>query len=177
MTIKTCTLPDVALLQKYKRESSGNTASTYTDCYRTRISGHVALGDYVYAFYTSWLFRLERWILRHLVHKPSTDQAAREVADSVIENFAAWHVEARTSTQLLMCDFQGRTRSWFMVEGASETGESFTVLRFGSAVVPAVNKDGSKAQTGLAYRVLLPFHRLYSRRLLAAAVSRLPDKT
>jgi hypothetical protein len=173
MTIATCALPDNALLQKYRRTPTGDTASNHTDCYRTRVTGNVALADYVYAFYTSWLFRLERLILRHLVHKPSTDSGARALADGVIEDFAAWHVEARTPTQLLMCDFLGRTRSWFMVEALSEAGEPFTILRFGSAVVPAVSKDSGCTRTGLAYRVLLPFHRLYSRLLLRAAVSRL----
>lgn len=173
MTIATCSLPDDALLQKYRRTPTGNTASTHTDCYRTRVTGNAALADYVYAFYTSWLFRLERLILRYLVHKPSTDSEARALAGGVIEEFAAWHVEARTPTQLLMCDFLGRTRSWFMVEALSEAGETFTILRFGSAVVPAVSKDSGRTRMGLAYRVLLPFHRLYSRLLLRAALSRL----
>ena len=173
MTITTCSLPDDALLQKYRHTPAGDTVSTYTDCYRTRVTGNVSLADYVYAFYTSWLFRLERWILQYLVHKPSTDHAARELADGTIQNFAAWQVEGRTSTQLLMCDFLGRTRSWFMVEALSEAGESFTVLRFGSAVVPAVSKGSGTTRTGLAYRVLLPFHRRYSRLLLRAALSRL----
>ena len=173
MNITTCSLPDDALLQKYRHTPAGGTASTYTDCYGAHVSGNVSLADYVYAFYTSWLFRLERWILQCLVHKPSTDHAARELAGGVISQFAAWHVEARTSNQLLMCDFLYRTRSWFMAEALSEAGVSFTVLRFGSAVVPAVSKDSGKARTGLAYRVLLPFHRLYSRLLLRAALSRL----
>lgn len=173
MSIATCSLPDDALLQKYRRTPSGDTASAYTDCYRTRVAGHVTLADYVCAFYTSWLFRLERLILRHLVHKPSTDSEARALADGVIEEFAAWHVEDRTPTQLLMCDILGRTRSWFMVEAQPEAGEPFTILRFGSAVVPALDKDSGRTRTGLAYRVLLPFHRLYSRQLLRAALSRL----
>jgi hypothetical protein len=173
MTITTCSLPDDALLQKYRHTPTGDTASTYTDCYRARVTGNVSLADYVFAFYTSWLFRLERLILRHLVHKPSTDSGARALADGEIEHFAAWQVEARTSTQLLMCDFLGRTRSWFMVEAVSDEGESSTLLRFGSAVVPAVGRDSNTTLTGLAYRMLLPFHRLYSRLLLRAALSRL----
>jgi hypothetical protein len=173
MTIATCSLPDNALLQKYRRTPTGDTVSSYTDCYGTRVTGNIALADYVYAFYTSWLFRLERLILRHLVHRPSTDSEARALADGAIEKFAAWRVEARTPTQLLMCDFLARTRSWFMVEALSEEGETFSILRFGSAVVPAVSKDDGKPRTGLAYRVLLPFNLLYSRLLLGAALSRL----
>ncbi len=173
MTITTCALPDDALLQKYRLAPSSAMGTTYTDCYQTRILGAVALGDYVFAFYTTWLFGLERWILRHLVHKPSTDAAARELAEGLTTEFAAWHVEARTSTQLLMCDFQGRTRSWFMVKPVSVNGGSFTELRFGSAVVPAVSGDRGEARTGRAYRMLLPMHRVYSRLLLRAALTRL----
>jgi hypothetical protein len=177
MTVTTCALPDDALLQKYRLAPSSDTGTTYTDCYQTRILGSVALGDYVFAFYTTWLFGLERWILLHLLRKSSTDDAARELADGLITEFAAWHVEARTSTQLLMCDFQGRTRSWFMVEPVSGNGGSFTVLRFGSAVVPAVSRDRDEARTGRAYRMLLPFHRAYSRLLLRAALTRLHRTT
>jgi hypothetical protein len=177
MTIRDCSLPDDALLQRYRRVPTGDAGSTYTDCYRTRVAGRVSLAGYVYAFYTTWLFRLERRILQYVVSKPSSDHAARELADGLSADFAAWHVEARTPTELLMCDFQGRTRSWFMVEAEFEDGGAFTVLRFGSAVVPKVDKGPGQERTGLAYRMLLPFHRLYSRLLLRATASRLLRNT
>lgn len=176
MTVRDSPLPDDALLQRYRRGPTGDDRSTYTDCYRTRVAGRVLLADYVYAFYTSWLFRLERRILQYIVRRPSSDHAARELADGLIADFAAWHVEARTPTQLLMCDFLGRTRSWFMVETESECGAAFTALRFGSAVVPKADKDSVQAQ-GLGHRMLLPFHRLYSRLLLRAAALRLRRST
>jgi hypothetical protein len=75
-----------------------------------------------------------------------------------VDTFAAWSVEAHTGNQLLMCDFQGRTRSWFMVSG--------TRLLFGSAVVPVTVTESR-------FRWLLGLHRLYSRALLRAARSRL----
>ena len=74
-------------------------------------------------------------------------------------------------TELMMCDFLGRTRSWFMVEELIGKDGPRTLLRFGSAVVP--RDDNSAAGAGLAYRLLLPFHRVYSRLLLRAAVARL----
>lgn len=173
MTVRSCSLPDDALLQKYRRGPSGDGGSTYTDCYRTRVAGRVSLADYVHAFYTTWLFRLERQILKYAVSKPSSDDAARELADGLIADFAAWHVEARTPSQLLMCDFQGRTRSWFMVETVLEASVTYTVLHFGSAVVPKSGKKPGQARPGLVYRMLLPFHRLYSRLLLRAAATRI----
>jgi hypothetical protein len=150
--IEKCSLPDEALLQSYAR------AGAYTDCYCTALPHAVALADFVTAFYTNWLFKLERFVLRVAVSRPSTDSEARQLGDGGIDRFAAWTVEARTDEQLLMCDFQGRTRSWFMVTGAH--------LMFGSAVVPVTVTESR-------FRVLLGFHRLYSRALLHAARSRL----
>ena len=50
-------LPIGALLESY-RESGA-----YTDCFVTEVDGAVAHSEYVRAFYTSWLFRVERFIL------------------------------------------------------------------------------------------------------------------
>jgi hypothetical protein len=150
--IETCSLPDDALLQAYARTGA------YTDCYFTRLPAPVPFADYVTAFYTSWLFKLERIILRIAVSRPSTDADARQLAVGNVDTFAACSVEAHTGNQLLMCDFQGRTRSWFMVSG--------TRLLFGSAVVPVTVTESR-------FRWLLGLHRLYSRALLRAARSRL----
>ncbi|MEX0343799.1 MAG: hypothetical protein AB3N20_02675 [Rhizobiaceae bacterium] len=154
-------LPDSALLGVYERSDG-----SYTDCYSTDAPGEIDLGKFVAAFYTTWLFKLERFILKHAVSRPSTDQDARDVSEGKTDRFAAWTVESRTSNQLLMCDMAGRTRSWFMVR-SNEVG---TRLYFGSAVVP---KKGGDANLGVVFSALLGFHKLYSRALLAAAVRRL----
>ena len=148
--IEESTLPSSALLQKYVQ------AGAYTDCFATEIAREVSIAEYVEAFYTTWLFKLERFILRHLVSRPSTDAEARQVAEGSIDKFAAWYVEERADHQLLMSDFRDHTRSWFMVEAGR--------LYFGSAVIP-------KNQP--SYKLLLGLHRLYSRLLLGAARSRL----
>ena len=90
-----------------------------------------------------------------------------------MDAFAAWHVEGRTANQLLMCDFQRRTRSWLMsvaVPGDAATG---TRLYFGSAVVPLTGRGSGRSAMGFAFRALLGFHKIYSRILLRAAMSRL----
>ena len=143
-------LPAIALLQKYVQSDA------YTDCYSTPISADVSLADFVTAFYTTWLFKLERFILSVAVSKPSTDEQARSLLGGERDKFAAWYVEDRSDDQLLMSDFRGQTRSWFMVSPGR--------IYFGSAVIP-VQKS--------SFRWLLGFHRLYSRALLAAAKSRL----
>ena len=103
-SIQTCPLPDDALLRRYCRDGS------YTDCYMTEIPIPISHAQYVNAFYTTPLFKLERFILTWTVSKPSTDAQASQLADGLTESFAAWTVEARTENQLLMCDFASRTR-------------------------------------------------------------------
>ena len=157
-------LPPDALLRKYVHEGA------YTDCFATQVHRQVSLAEYVEAFYTTGVFKLERWILAWSVGKPSSDADARGLALGELGAFSAWSVEGRESDQLLMCDFIERTRSWLMV--APLPGGAGTRLYFGSAVVPVRDRSGA-LQLGSAYASLMGFHELYSRILLRAASSRL----
>lgn len=158
MSVTAEALPADALLARYAEPADGN----YTDSFRADVERPVDLAEFVTAFYTTWLFRLERVVLR-VLKLPSSDSAAEAVARGVIDRFAAWSVEARSDRQLLMCDVQGRTRSWFMVVANGEG----TALWFGSAVV--ANRETGAAGRRLGYRWLLGLHKVYSRLLLAAA--------
>jgi hypothetical protein len=124
----------------------------------------VSHAQFVEAFYTTWIFKLERWILSWAVAKPSTDEEARGLAAGTRDRFAAWTVEDRATDQLLMCDYQKHTRSWLMVAACELDGNPATRLYFGSVVVPVER---------FAYKALLGFHRLYSRLLLNSARARL----
>jgi hypothetical protein len=161
--IRSHPLPAHALLVKYGRDGG------YADCFVTDVPRVVAHADFVAAFYTTWLFKFERFILRWLVGKPSTDAEARSLARGKRDTFAAWSVEGRQDEQLLLCDFQSRTRSWLMVEA----GAASTRLYFGSGIVPRVDRLTGAKRLGPGFRALLGFHRLYSRALLATARSRL----
>lgn len=172
-TIKEDTLPVQALLRRYRSESEEPGEPTYTDCFSAEITGDVTLAEFVLAFYTTPLFKLERVILKYLARKPSSDEDAMRLADGRKDDFAAWTVEDRNRDQLLMCDFRGRTRSWFMVVPESSTDKPATRLYFGSAVVPAPDRTSGKPEIGSVYRMLLGFHRLYSIALLKAARNRL----
>lgn len=123
------------------------------------------------AFYTTWLFRIERWILRLAVVRPSTDEEALQLARGERDSFAAWSVEARAPDQLLMCDFTDRTRSWLMVAPAS--GKAGTRLYFGSVVVPVRDPRSGERSLGPIHGPLIGFHKFYSRMLLGAAARRL----
>ena len=48
---------------------------------QTEIPGRISFPEFVFAFYTTLLFKLERLILKWTVSKPSTDAQARQLAD------------------------------------------------------------------------------------------------
>ena len=162
MVIQTCPLPGQALLKAYA------VSGGYTDCFVIETGGRISLARYVEAFYTSWLFRLERLLLT-LAARPSSDRQALELAAGSSSAFAAWEVESRAADQLLMRDVTGRTRSWFMVAPAA----AGTRLYFGSAITASRHGSRRSATTGPLFRALLGSHQLYSRALLAAARGRL----
>ena len=108
-----------------------------------------------------------------IVSMPSTDDQARQLAAGTIDRFAAWHVEARRDDQLLMCDFQRRTRSWFRVEPMARADGPYTRLYFGSGVVPVIDKSDGTSSLGPVFHALLGFHKLYSKILLRSAATRL----
>lgn len=166
-SIQRCELPLEALLSKYQHDGA------YADCYVTTLASRISHAEYVEAFYTTALFKAERLLLAWLVAKPSTDAQAAQLAAGTLDSFAAWSVEARSVNQLLLCDFQGRTRSWLMVTTVESNGSEYTRLYFGSAVVPVSSARSGKQSPGLVFRLLLVFHKLYSRALLFAARSRL----
>ncbi|MEK6805042.1 MAG: hypothetical protein AABY95_00140 [Pseudomonadota bacterium] len=177
MVISKPPLPANALLGVYSRNGG------YTDCYATDMPGVISHEQYVTAFYTTWVFKLERFILKYVVARPSTDQQAQQLAADKLDAFAAWSVEARAPNQLLMCDLYGSTRSWLMVEPIND-GKA-TRLYFGSAVVPkektkknwipAYAGMTTKTQMPFMFHALLGFHQLYSRILLSAAARKLSN--
>lgn len=149
-------LPDHALLSKFAR------GGAYADCYVTALPLEVTHAEYVEAFYTSWLFKLERVILAGWVGKPSTDEEARALSRGERDTFAAWSQESRAGNQLVMLDFMSATCSWLMIEARPAE----TLLYFGTGVM----------RRTLGFRLLMPFHRIYARSLLAAARGRLRRK-
>jgi hypothetical protein len=167
LTIESSPLPDEALLGIYKRSGA------YTDCYSTEISRAVTHTQFINAFYTTPIFKLERLIIKWAVSKPSSDAEVNLLAEGDVDTFAAWSVESRGKNQLLMCDFQSRTRSWLMIEPLES--DNRTRLYFGSAVVPVKNTKTSESSLGLAFYALLWFHKIYSVLLLFSAKSRLKN--
>ncbi|MBB6124908.1 hypothetical protein [Sphingobium subterraneum] len=156
-------LPEHSLLSAY------NTKGYYTDCFAIEVARDISQQQFVTAFYTSRLFKVERFILKWLVTKPSTDQEAKQLAIGSTDSFAAWTVEGRMPEQLLLCDYQGRTRSWLMVEPIGSGTETATQLFFGTGVVSATNRTTGRKSMQIPFHLLLGFHRLYARALLRSA--------
>jgi hypothetical protein len=161
---RACTLPAGALLATYADKG-------FVDCYIAEVARVVSHAEYVEAFYTGGVFKLERWLLKVFLAKPSTDEEARLLAAGKLGEFSAWRVEAKAADQLLMCDIRGSTRSWLMT--VREHDGAATCLYFGSAVVAARHAANGKPSLGFAFKALLGFHKLYSRLLLNAACARL----
>ena len=160
-------LPEGSFLHEYLR------AGAYADCYVTEVASAISQAEYVEAFYSTWLFKLERFLLAWLVARPSTDRQATQLAAGTLTVFAAWNVERQDGEQLLLADFRGRTRSWLMALPLPGTGTPHTRLHFGSAVVPKFDPVAGRAKLGFPFQALLGFHKLYSHALLKAAVRRL----
>jgi hypothetical protein len=160
-------VPDDSLLRTYRGGARPECWRGQGDCFAVRVDRSVSLADFVFAFYTSPVFRVERLILRLLARAPSTDAEARRLAEGAGMSFAVWRVGERTATQLLMCDRYERTRSWFRVVPLSE---GKTLLQFGSAVASRIGtRTATRARGWSLFRLLLKFHVVYSQVLLHAS--------
>ncbi len=162
------------LLHRYLITEHGNVTANYTDCYQFSLEADVSLADFIEAFYTSRLFRFERMLLGIFMRMPSTDEDAVALARCKASQFSAWTVEAQTDNELLLSDVSGATRSWLMVKNYADNYPSISSqLWFGSAVVARINPKTGKAQLSVWVQLLLGFHKLYSRALMASARSKL----
>ena len=166
-TILFCQPPPDSLLHRYRA------AGAYTDCYVTTVAQKVSLAEFIEAFYTTPVFKLERLILRLVFSRPSSDIEATRLARGELNSFAAWSVEARGPNQLLLTDFKGRTKSWFMVSWGEKSDSMGSRLYFGSAITKIHNPKTGRAILGPVFSSLLGFHKLYSRMLLRATRHRL----
>lgn len=167
-TVHSCEIPLNSLLRSY----SGGAG--FADCYVTEVAGAVTQQAFIEAFYTSPLFKIERTLLTYCVARPASDADARRLAGGNTDSFSAWRVEGQSSSELLLADYTGRTRSWLMAASVTtSTRAPSTLLYFGSAVVARPREGTRQPGMGWRFHALLGFHRLYSRLLLLAASRRL----
>lgn len=166
LRINICELPYDALSRHYKDNGD------YVDSFATDVDSVITHEQFVRAFYTAWPFKLERTFLAVAILRPSSDAQAAQLATGTRRKFSAWDVEARTANQLLMCDYQKKTRSWLMVTPIVLDGEPGTRLYFGSVVIAAIRKANDTPRLSLGFSALMGFHKVYSKVLLRAAAAR-----
>ncbi|WP_044618223.1 hypothetical protein [Gynuella sunshinyii] len=157
--------------QAYSKQYADSGA--FTDCYHVDIPRDLSLADYLQAFYTTPIFRIERAMLSILTSHSADDQTAAQLATGQTDRFSIWRVEQRTEDQVLLCDITQRTRSWLMVAPAETNPTTMTRLYFGSVVTPTKRSNNGQSSFGPVFHMLSGFHRLYSRALLASAARKL----
>ena len=151
-------VPEASLLAEFGHSGA------YRDCFARDVAHGdgrpVGLEQFVERFYCSAAFRPERLLLglaRRDGAWKASDEDARAVARGETERFAVWTVAGRRSHELLLKDHRGATASWF---STLSLPTSKTRLLFGSWV--------GEPERPLV-KALMPFHRWYSRVLLASA--------
>lgn len=160
MIVRACPVPKDALLSAYVDRDGA-----YTDCFEVMYSVEADLPAFITAFYTTWLFRLERFVLTLAFRRPIRDVDVEDLAAGRADRFAIWAVEGRAETQILLRENSGATRSYLAVEHEAGGG---TRLIFGSAVV-----NGEGGTMPLWVQALTPLHVFYSRGLLQLAERKL----
>ena len=164
-------MPALSSVPEHSFLASCKDSGAFTDCYTITVPGNLGLAEFIEAFYTTRLFKTERWLLTKILACPSSDNQVRDLAYSAANDFSAWRVEQRSDREILLAF--GQTRSWLYVEPLSETSKNgetpATRLYFGSAVFPA----RTSGKFSFLFHALGGFHHIYSRCLLAAAAKRI----
>ena len=153
-------IPMTALVKAYQGQPK-----TRIDCYKIYADKLVNLEYFVGRFYRGRLFRIERALISRFTGHPSSDKQLNDLLSATSKTFSAWTQSARNENQLIMCDYQGRTCSWFMVEPQDEG----TSLYFGTVLKPTQYFKGLEWLSKPIFTLFLPAHGLYSRLLLGAA--------
>jgi hypothetical protein len=156
MIARAIPVPKDALLHRYVGQ-----AGTYTDCFEVMHPLSVTHADFIEAFYTTWLFRLERVVLSIVLRRRVRDADVAALAQGTSDSFAVWTVEARDAGQILLRDSSGYTGSYLAVAG-KEGGT--TRLIFGSVLAPEGGGD-----LPFTVRAMIPLHVFYSKMLLRTA--------
>jgi len=160
-------ITQIPLLENSLLQALALETGAYADCFEATVAcdmaSDAAFKRFVFLFFDSPVFRIERAILR-LSGKASRHQSdPAALARGETDVFAVWRVERRTDSEILMGVPDTAIRTWLALhkDGAEAR------LRFGSAILM---QEGSDAPHWI-YRVTLQGHLLYSRLLLRAAVS------
>lgn len=168
--VRRAAVPEGTILHSSRPLSGPARDETHLDCFVADIDGAWSLEQFVGVFYRTWLFRAERFVLKHVMRLPSTDSDLESLLDGNQEKFAAWSIERRTANELLMCDIASKTKSWFMVTQTGDSAKQRTLVHFGTVVVATPDRRSGEPKLGTLFRLFMPLHLLYARSLLLVAV-------
>ena len=175
MSLHSGSAPEGALIRRYTTNPGG-----YSDRFYVDIPADVTLSDYILAFFSTPIFRMERLILNLVPSGRSNEQCVLDLASGTGDKMAGWKTEKRDENQLLLAVGDGPIRTWLMVQGtqSSETTPTKTTrLYFGSAVLPtSMTKDGHP-KLAIVFKLFSGLHIFYSRLLLWWAARDLRRKT
>ena len=167
MSVKIVKIPENGLLNAYDLKSG-----CYTDCFCIDVPGSVSFPTYVYAFFNTPVFKLERVLLRLFAFSPSSDTDVANLASGTSDVLSMWNVEERNENQMLMSVGNGPIRTWLMCS-SNDISSGTTRLFFGSAVLPSRRNASGDRKMGRSFHILLGFHKVYSRILLWSAKQKL----
>ncbi|MEL6648775.1 MAG: hypothetical protein AAFQ05_13995 [Pseudomonadota bacterium] len=140
---------------------------SYTDCFEAAVptdgTPDRAFERFVFLFFDSWLFRVERMILRFAGKAPKAGTDPIALARGEVAHFAAWTVDARRAQELLMSVHHTPIRTWLSV---AKDGDQMR-LRFGTALL--AQETSGRVHWG--FRATIRAHRLYAKLLLKAAAA------
>ena len=168
-SVQTGEIPESGYLKPYRERSSW-----YTDCFFVDVQGQVCLSQFISAFFTTFLFRSERWVLGVFTSSPSSDQNVMDLASGVSDRLSLWRVEARDDQQLILSFGELGVRTWLMVEPHPEIANVSrlyfgTGLDFSSRVAPEMDSQSRERKVSVLFYPFLGFHRFYARLLLWSA--------
>lgn len=161
-TISSRAVPEDSLLHAATQHPGA-----YADCFEAAVplnaTVEAAFARFVFVFFDTWVFRAELKILR-FAGKAPPDQCDRlSLAKGQTDRIAAWIVEARTPTEVLLRVPETPIRTWLALDAYGDTAH----LRFGSGIMPMEGKDAPH----WGFRSTIWAHRAYSKLLLRAAMA------
>ena len=168
--VRRSVIPPLALVGSYVGQ-----CGTKVDCYRVQVPGQVLLEEFVGSFYRGHLFRFERWVIKTFIGRGSSEAQIEDLLAGKSSIFSAWTQTERCQDQLVMCDYQHRTCSWFMVQKVmkKEVGDvdeaEGTWLYFGTVLKPTDYAGRAEWLSYPIFTIFLPVHDIYSRLLLGQA--------
>lgn len=147
--------------------ASAERPGSYADCFegvvRLDRCPEAAFQRFVFLFFDSSVFRVERRLLKLIGKAPGHYTDAMALAQGRTDRFAAWVVEGRRPTELLLAVPGTPIRTWLALDHEGQHGR----LCFGSAILAPQGRP----KIHWAVRATFGAHRLYSRLLLRSAVS------